>query len=312
MLTNDIILKDRQLRLTHARMLIYIIMHAPATQVLALDWTDIFTDLDGDAFAVLEGGLSGLASNGVLAVGSAALAIVKFTPAFGSTSAKFSIKAMDARGAESPVTQVSLTFGELLLAVCSALARLPCYCQPVHHPQVISCFVTDLPALLAMLALGIVHGGYSVSRSQQQHGCCLQASTQQPLKTLMQPLHPMHMHAHRLLLARFPAGGALLAKPDINSITAAVAPGEGEKSAAAATSPSTTAAACTGTVKASKPAALQVTAGTAEVFVNPNGKVKKFGALLGVWVDILAASARPPLRLSRHAASRCPAPSSPA
>ena len=103
----------------------------------------------------------------------------------------------------------------------------------------------------------------------------------------------MHMHAHRLLLARFPAGGALLAKPDINSITAAVAPGEGEKSAAAATSPSTTAAACTGTVKASKPAALQVTAGTAEVFVNPNGKVKKFGAPLGVWVDILAASAAP-------------------
>jgi hypothetical protein len=63
---------------------------------------------------VLEGGPSGLASNGVLAVGSASLKIVKFTPVFGSTDAKFSIKATDLKGAESAVTQVSLTFGELL------------------------------------------------------------------------------------------------------------------------------------------------------------------------------------------------------
>jgi hypothetical protein len=88
--------------------------HPLRTQVLALDWADIFIDPDGDAFAVLEGGPSGLASNGVLAVGSAARQVVKFTPGFGSTNAKFSIKATDLKGAESAITQVTLTFGERL------------------------------------------------------------------------------------------------------------------------------------------------------------------------------------------------------
>jgi hypothetical protein len=96
-------------QLAHAR------TYPTRTQLLALNWADIFTDPDGDAFAVLEGGPSGLASSGVLAVGSAALAILKFTPVFGSTNAKFSIKATDLKGAESPTTQVSLLFGEQLL-----------------------------------------------------------------------------------------------------------------------------------------------------------------------------------------------------
>jgi hypothetical protein len=50
------------------------------------------------------------------------------------------------------------------------------------------------------------------------------------------------------------------------------------------------AAKCTG-IKASKPAKLQITAGTAEVTVNAKGKIKKYGAPLGVWVDILPPGA---------------------
>ena len=97
------------------------------------------------------------------------------------------------------------------------------------------------------------------------------------------------------MLPRPPAGGALLPKPSIDSITATVAEGfaaddSAPADAAAADAPAT---ACAGAVKASKPATLQITAGTAEVSVNAKGKVKTFGAPLGVWVDILAASAAP-------------------
>jgi hypothetical protein len=118
--------------------------------------------------------------------------------------------------------------------------------------------------------------------------------------------HSCSLHPTRMLtlpsLSRL-AGGALLAKPDINSITTskAEALGANEKSAAAVAPLGTIAGACAGAVKASNPAALQVTAGTAEVFVNPKGKVKKFGAPLGVRVDILTASAA----LSSAAAPAC-------
>ena len=66
-----------------------------------------------------------------------------------------------------------------------------------------------------------------------------------------------------------------------------------DTSVAAAPAPTTgqgPAAACNG-VKATQPAALQITAGSAEVVINAKGKVKKYGAPLGVWVDILPAGA---------------------
>jgi hypothetical protein len=50
------------------------------------------------------------------------------------------------------------------------------------------------------------------------------------------------------------------------------------------------AATCTG-VKATQPAALQITAGSAEVLTNAKGKIKKYGAPFGVWVDILPPGA---------------------
>jgi hypothetical protein len=84
--------------------------------VLFLDWLDAFYDADGDRIVMVEGGPSGLADSGTLAVGDASKETLKFTPAFGSGSAEFSVKARDSNGAESSVTRMTLTFGELSVA----------------------------------------------------------------------------------------------------------------------------------------------------------------------------------------------------
>ena len=86
----------------------------PSCQLFYKEWAEIYADPEGDTFAVLEGGPSGLAINGALAVGDADSKTLKFKPAFGSANAQFSIKALDSKAAESPVTQISLTFGGLI------------------------------------------------------------------------------------------------------------------------------------------------------------------------------------------------------
>jgi hypothetical protein len=87
-------------------------------------------------------------------------------------------------------------------------------------------------------------------------------------------------------------GGALLAKPQISSIGARADETEGLfGTVALSLKDATSAAACAGGVQAAKPVSIQVTAGTAELILNSKGKIKKIGAPLGVWVDILLASA---------------------
>jgi hypothetical protein len=82
-------------------------------QILLVDWGDVYTDADGDAFTVLMGGPAGLAENGALSVGDATNRTLAFTPAPGAKAAKFSIRAQDIKGGDSGVAQISLTFGEL-------------------------------------------------------------------------------------------------------------------------------------------------------------------------------------------------------
>jgi hypothetical protein len=105
-------------------------------------------------------------------------------------------------------------------------------------------------------------------------------------------------HKRRAATCSFPPsaeGGALLAKPQVSSFGARA---DGTASEVRALAPPlkgaiSAAAACSGGVQAAKPASIQVTAGTAEVILNSKGKTKKIGAPLGVWVDILLASAAP-------------------
>jgi hypothetical protein len=88
----------------------------PPAQILLVDWGDVYTDADGDAFTVLPaGGPLGLAENGVLSVGDATSATLKFTPTFGAKTAHFSTQAQDIKGGDSGADQISLTFGEPLL-----------------------------------------------------------------------------------------------------------------------------------------------------------------------------------------------------
>ena len=82
-----------------------------------------------------------------------------------------------------------------------------------------------------------------------------------------------------------------MARPFVGSATAgASAAAETALADLAAAPPRATA--CS-TAQAAGPATIEVTAGTAEVVVNGDGKVKKIGARLGLWVDILLLSAVP-------------------
>jgi hypothetical protein len=89
-------------------------------------------------------------------------------------------------------------------------------------------------------------------------------------------------------------GGARLAAPTIESVTAARGEAAGPPAAGGAEdakSPAAApAAACSG-VQATGPARVLVTAGTSQVQANAKGKIKKFGLPLGFLLDILPAGA---------------------
>jgi hypothetical protein len=80
-------------------------------QTLKLKWAKVFTDADKDAITVVEAGPGGQAVDGTLAAGSSDSKVMTFKPGFKSKNGKFSVKARDAFGAESPDTQFLVTFG---------------------------------------------------------------------------------------------------------------------------------------------------------------------------------------------------------
>jgi hypothetical protein len=80
-------------------------------QTLRLKWAKVFTDANEDAITVVEAGPGGLAVDGILAVGSLDSKVLVFKPGFKSRSGKFSVKAQDPFGAESPDVAFLVTFG---------------------------------------------------------------------------------------------------------------------------------------------------------------------------------------------------------
>jgi hypothetical protein len=220
-------------------------------QVLLADWGDVYTDADGDAFTLQAGGgPTGLAENGVLSVGDAANKTLTFTPVFGSKAAKFSTRALDIKGGDSGIGQISLALGQPVLC--------PSWGWPA--PRRLRCPRHIAPPPESLL---------------------------QPCAAAATPLSPSH--------TRYAGGGALLAKPSLESVTPAAKPqasAAGAKKAKAGVTLFSAAGACSGVqVVAPGPATVQVTAGTAQVQLNAKGKTKNIGAPLGVWLDILLAGA---------------------